>query len=1219
MNPKYKSLLLFALLLIYSSAYAQFTLSGRIINQADTKPVSGVSVFINNSTIGITTANDGVFSLHNLMPGKYKLVISIIGFETADQDVTIGQNNIDLGDITIFPKSITLKEVKVTAKHDPDREEHYELFKDQFLGGSDIAKQCTILNPGILDIDYEASTGTLTASSEGFLEIENDALGYKVKYLLDKFTYINKNDTSQAIAFKGDVSFEPLKGSPSQQRRRELKRQEVYANSASHFFKSALAGQIDEEGFRVLKIAEYPNPERPLDSLITKKIKFFGAQKSRYPYWRDSLSYWIKRSQLPLLVHKLIPQSLGTVDLITSTDQPELFKFGGPNEEYYVTYNINHRFSNPPRVSHDLSDRYNTENTLIAFNSSFALISANGTAVNPFDMTFDGVWARSRVAELLPVDYTDGSLKALKISFSKSDSATIYRNLKSLENYSNANPIEKIHLHLDRQLYLPGDTIWFKAYVVLGEYHKLSALSGVMYAELISPKDSVLTRLTLKLDSGSSPGDFDLPINVEPGTYRIRAYTNYMRNAGSDYFYDQQITVAGFNSRGDSLVVKSEPLRDKIPASKLQKIDLQFFPEGGDLINGLRSKIAFKAINQDGLSEDVKGTIIDNSGNEVAAFNTQHLGMGAFPLEPQKGKQYVAKVTAANGDAFTTQLPVAKDEGFTLSINNNLGDSLYVKVAAQGVRDTAFYLIAQCDGKYYFAAACKVKNEAFSANIPKSRFPTGVVQFTLFSQNGEPLNERIVFIQSNDQVNLTLTTDKQVYALGEKVKLIIEAKDRNGNPAAGTFSISVIDESKVPVNEEAENTIFTDLLLKSEIAGYIEKPNYYFIAPNDKTKADLDLLMLTQGYRRFEWKRILDDKTPKASYQPESLLSVAGTVKTLEGKLVPNAKVSLASFRQMLATDTVADVNGNFRFDNLFITDTTKLYLRPEKANKEKIEIKKPDYPIINKVERSGEGVILPVLRPEVVADMKKQFEEYSGNMKKGITLKQVDIKADKNPLHLTQLKHSDNLNGAGQANQVIMGDQLKGCTNLADCLGSLLRGGVRLDYPGPIIYSTHTTLALNGGTKPMAVLLDGVITDQSVLKSVSPTDIYSIEALESHVYTAIYGSAATGGLLVITTRRGDEAGSRVAVQPGLTIYTIKGFEKVPQFYSPQYRVKTKTDRPKSQSMTLYWKPAVSLDNEGKSSIDFYNISTTGKVSAVIEGITATGSIGRITCTYKSQ
>ena len=281
---------------------------------------------------------------------------------------------------------------------------------------------------------------------------------------------------------------------------------------------------------------------------------------------------------------------------------------------------------------------------------------------------------------------------------------------------------------------LPETLFGLKLMWYCGEYHKLSALSGILYVELINGKDSILKRITLGLNAGTAPGDLELPYNIAGGIYHIQAYTNWMRNDGPAYFYNQLITIASFSK---DITPVNKALTQRVDGASPQvqdKIDLQFFPEGGSLINGMRSKIAFKAINQNGLAEEIQGTITDNLGNEVASFASQRLGMGVFPLEPQKGKSYLAKIIAADGSRFSVPLPAALDSGFILSVNGNLADSIYIKVAAKGVPDKAFYLIAQSGGRYYFAAGRKLENAAFTATLAKNRFPSGILQFTLFSE-----------------------------------------------------------------------------------------------------------------------------------------------------------------------------------------------------------------------------------------------------------------------------------------------------------------------------------------------------------------------------------------------------------------------------------------------------------------------------------------------------
>jgi len=166
--------------------------------------------------------------------------------------------------------------------------------------------------------------------------------------------------------------------------------------------------------------------------------------------------------------------------------------------------------------------------------------------------------------------------------------------------------------------------------------------------------------------------------------------------------------------------------------------------------------------------------------------------------------------------------------------------------------------LAKASGVICFAAKTQLQNQIYYAKVPKTKFPTGIVQVTLFTSDGEPISERIAFIQHHDQLNLSISSDHPDYTTRQKVKLNISAKS-NSQPDEGNFSISVIDDSKVPYDENAETTILTNLLLTSDITGYIEKPNYYFNHPDEKTAGDLDVLMQTQGYRRFSYDNILND------------------------------------------------------------------------------------------------------------------------------------------------------------------------------------------------------------------------------------------------------------------------------------------------------------------------------------------------------------------------
>jgi hypothetical protein len=238
-------------------------------------------------------------------------------------------------------------------------------------------------------------------------------------------------------------------------------------------------------------------------------------------------------------------------------------------------------------------------------------------------------------------------------------------------------------------------------------------------------------------------------------------------------------------------------------------------------------------------------------------------------------------------------------------------------------------LIAQSAGEVYYAAKSKSANSAFTAVIPKSKFPSGIVQFTLFSPAGEPLNDRLVFIENTGQLNLSLTTPEKIYKTRGKTKIDLAAITNSGKPAPGNFSVAVTDETKVVGDEANEGTIFSNLLLTSDIKGYVENPNYYFTNITQQTRNDLDLLMLTQGYHRLVWKQVLAGDAALPAYQPESSLQIAGHLKTFGGKPVAHGKVSLmSSSKGFFMIETLTDDHGNFTFKNLQFKDSTRFVVQ---------------------------------------------------------------------------------------------------------------------------------------------------------------------------------------------------------------------------------------------------------------------------------------------------
>ena len=1212
--------ILIILLLIPFSAFAQFTITGKISNRNDDQPLANVSVFINNSTIGTSTNSDGTFNLANVKPGEYYLICSKIGFAFYSTSIIVSNKDITLPNIQLSQQAIILQEVKIKATYDPVREQNLDTFRKEFLGTSDLARQCKIINPEVLDLTYNDKTKTLTAKSADFLVIENKALGYHIKYLLSNFELNEYDPTARRFYYEGSVLFEEMKGDSVQKKKWDEKRKEVYANSSAHFLRAALNNNLSNEGFSVFRFLL--NPERPVDSIINSKIKIFTLLGDKKPY-RDSLIFWTKKSKLPKLLLKQTPGIVTGRDIIKKTTKAGEYALVSENSALYIIYG-KARQPSASALNH-LYDQ-NDAATLVFFNTPMALFDARGAISNTGSLSYIGKWAKLRLADLLPMDYDPTQAEA-----------TIDNSLFNLINgkieaYAATHKIEKAYLHFDKPYYAAGDTIYFKAYVT-NVQNQLSDMSRILTAEIIKPSGDILATLKLQITNGMSSGDFALPDSLSGGTYRIKAYTNLMRSLGEDYLFNQDLKVVTTQGKVTDKMAHNKSSKDEITAVQTmppRKIDLQFFPEGGNLVNGVSSKIAFKATAPSGLGIGIRGLITDESGNQVASFNSQHLGMGTTIIKPIANKSYKANVMYSGGMA-TFDLPKAVDVGYALAIDDSDPDYLKVNInAGQQSREKRVTLVGQCRGVVCYYTAGKLVNHSFSAMIRKDALPEGIVQFTLFSNNGEPMNERLVFIRHQGEFVLKLSTDKPAYHTRDKINVSLAATDNN-TPAAGNFSVAITNVDLVPVNENNESTILSNLLLTSDIKGDIEMPGYYFNEKNLNAASDLDLLMLTQGYCRFEWRKIINDKSPSESYQPEKSSFVSGTIKTIGGKPIPYGRVSMTSISKLFFNlDTIADEHGKFTFEHFPIMDSIRYIIQAsdkEVSKKSFIELDQRKYQKINEPLDSSDSTAKENAQVLAYSNLSNTFHKEQikqGIGSHGITLKGVTIK-DK--AEKKYLKNSENLNGAGNANDVVTADQLPpAAPTFKDAIIGHLHG---IQYvAGNFFYGMFPTLVLLDGVEiqgNLTIIMGNFKVDKEkpsqadVMNSIPISQIASVEIIRDASLAAIYGVRGAGGVIIVTTKRWNDLLPNGKLKVNFAYFSPVGFYKARAFYSPKYdslKVNTKFSDLRT---TIYWNPFVNTDESGKTQFEFFNADTKGTYRIVIEGIDNQGHLGKQVYTYKVE
>lgn len=895
----------------------------------------------------------------------------------------------------------------------------------------------------------------------------------------------------------------------------------------------------------------------------------------------------------------------------------------------------------------------------------------------------------------------------------------IQRILSKLEKFKKRFPQEKVYLHLDKPYYAITDTIYFKAYVVNAERNAPSAISNVLYVDVIDEKDKIRHTGLRPITDGTSWGTIALADSLTEGRYRIRAYTTWMRNFDAAFFWDRSITVGSSfdneitasaiykgrftgDGKDDSVLIQyksigerrlaghevtysikideKEVLKGKstisekgnfqlslagLPGRHSQQaeittriktdnkrtitktIDLalpvaaygvQFFPEGGQMLNETPAVVGFKAVNADGTGADVSGEIKDENGTVQTAFQSHVAGMGSFAFTPQAGHTYYAFTRHKNGTAQKIELPKAMSAGYVLAVNNSDTANITIKVTAKDAKPLNYVtLIAQSNNRTYHTAQLDLIDGTATAFVSKKKFLTGIIQFTLFNEAALPVAERLVFINHQDQLRINMQLNKAAYSVKEKVQMELTVKDETGNPVSGHFSIAVTDENTVDSEKAKERGILSHLLLTSDLKGHIENPEYYFTDADEAKEKALDNLMLTQGWSRFVWADILADKYPEAPFRAEKDLAISGTVLSRKGVPVAGAKVTLLSKKGIgYMLDTLTGRDGRFAFGELEFSDDKPFVVQAQSpGGNDDVYVKLNEFrpaPVTPHQNLFYPSATYSVIQPYLIQSARR-YEEMKKRgwiAEKGKVLQTVTVTAQRQSKVQEAVAPSANLNGPGNADQIFTYEDLQKCSDLQCLAGRILGVTFKLVLVGEPDSRAKVprmqAFSTRGMGKPMVVILDGVEIGifESDIRSIPAANVQSIEVLRSGAYLSVYGTRASGGVLVITTKRGGidyNAGLNTSAsnsaQQNTVFTTAKGYSVVRRFYVPDYsRPQEGSTMPDLRS-TIYWQPDVVTGDDGKAVVSFYNADAAARYNVIIEGFTAKGQLGRAFYSYE--
>lgn len=521
------------------------------------------------------------------------------------------------------------------------------------------------------------------------------------------------------------------------------------------------------------------------------------------------------------------------------------------------------------------------------------------------------------------------------VLFGISSNAQIFDTL--LKKLNTDYKQEKLYLQFDKAIYMPKETIWFKAYLFSGNFPSL--ISKSLYAELIDVNGKIIQQITVPVIMSSAAGFLNIPADIKNPVF-VRAYTKWMLNFDSSFLYTKPISVISQGISADKFFESSAIKKNSVNTSvntisPVSSAVLQFFPEGGDLILDVESRVAFKATDKTGMPVNISGEILDSKNQKVTSFTSTHDGMGMFVLHPEPNEQYKA-IWNEQGRIHEVLLPFAKQKGIVLEIDN-FGNSIQFKIKRSS--DTTgysfVYVVAQMHQQLLYRAKAFInKSSITTGTIPIENLPAGIIQVTVFTPEEKPLAERIVFANSSDYsfgINMT----PSVKDTGKRKKNVIQIDVPD--TLSCNLSVAVTDADYNSVKEK--DNIYSHLLLTSDIKGFVYNPQYYFSSDADSVASHLDLVMMTNGWRRFKWEDVLMSHFPKLNYLPKNYISIEGQIKGLNKKLLAGKEINgILEFtdmkREYLNIPVQAD--GKFSISGMIFFDTAKFFYQ---FNKDKNNI----------------------------------------------------------------------------------------------------------------------------------------------------------------------------------------------------------------------------------------------------------------------------------------
>jgi hypothetical protein len=768
---------------------------------------------------------------------------------------------------------------------------------------------------------------------------------------------------------------------------------------------------------------------------------------------------------------------------------------------------------------------------------------------------------------------------------SKSLFAQTESQLRTLfTDYSQAGIHEEIFVHCDKDLYLTNEICWFKLYCTDAFLHHPISISKLAYWELLDRGNHPMAQLKIALRDGFGNGSYQLPANLNSGTYKIRCYTNWMKNFDAGFYFEKEITV-----------INPHQFYDKDTLKKEHPCTIRFYPEGGNLVNNSPGTIAFKISDPNNRGVDGYGYVIDDLNDTIRMIRTLRMGIGKFVLTPQSKRSYKAIMLLSHAEKIVAELPNAYDNGYVMHLLDSGDNQLKITVQTSGGRLSSglVYLFVHTRGSIRIVQGNQLSNNEALFIIDKNRLDDGISHITIFDAEKNPVCERLYFKYPLQHLKILVSSDKDTYGTREKIEVTVNTKEDSSIQSANlSMAVYKIDTLQRVDKMNIENYLW----LSADLPETVENPDYYFDPSNQDRDTAIDNLLLTQGWRRFRWEDILRQKKPGFRFLPEYTghIIMARIFDSATNTPARNRGVFVSSpGNHPIFNAAGSDSSGMLRFDMKDFYTNGELIIRPLKSEDSILSIQ--------------------IQSPFSDAWSQKPLSLFSFAQMDSPALteyhKDILVQSEylKSQLGKFSLPAVDTAAFFGKPDISYLLDDYVRFTTMEEVLREYVAQTSVRNRAGLFEVSVwdkrrdHTLLE----PAPL-VLLDGAPTD---INNVMRYDPLKVKRLDIITETYYYGNMAFGGILSFVTYAGDLPG--FDLDPHTIVMDYAGLEAQREFNSPGYTTKEELNsRLPDFRRLLYWQPTVITDKQGNNTQSFFSSDSPGQYVMVVQGISPNGKTG---------